>query len=127
MIKKHKNKINLKLKKKFKIFKSAVQPQSQTLLELDSGPIPCRSTRLSCPRDPYCFSPTSFHATLSSIAIPTCYSETAKLECWWEAMVNELRVLKDNHAQDVPCPLIVKVIDCKWVYSIKLHSDGTLD
>jgi len=68
------------------------------LPELGFGPIPRCSTRLSRPRDPYRFSSTSFHATLSSIAIPTCYSETAKLECWWEAMVNELRALKDNHA-----------------------------
>jgi hypothetical protein len=27
----------------------------------------------------------------------------------------------------IPCPFIVKAVGCKWVFSIKLRSDGTLD
>jgi hypothetical protein len=27
----------------------------------------------------------------------------------------------------VPCPATVKIIGCKWVFSVKLRSDGTLD
>jgi hypothetical protein len=43
-------------------------------------------------------------------------------------MDEELRALQDNHTWDVvPCPSNVKAIGCKWVYSIKLRSDGTLD
>jgi hypothetical protein len=43
-------------------------------------------------------------------------------------MDEELRVLQDNHTWDVvPCPSNVKAIGCKRVYSVKLHSDGTLD
>lgn len=43
-------------------------------------------------------------------------------------MKEELQALKDNHTWDVvPCLATIKVIGCKWVYSIKLRSDGTLD
>lgn len=36
--------------------------------------------------------------------------------------------LKENNTWDiVSCPSNVRLIGCKWVYSIKLHSDGTLD
>jgi hypothetical protein len=43
-------------------------------------------------------------------------------------MEEELQALQDNHTWDVvPCPSNVKAIGCKWVYSIKLHFDGTLD
>ena len=42
-------------------------------------------------------------------------------------MQEELDALKVNHTWDVvPCPPSIKPIGCKWVYSIKLHSDGTL-
>ncbi|CAA2992831.1 retrovirus-related Pol poly from transposon TNT 1-94 [Olea europaea subsp. europaea] len=56
------------------------------------------------------------------------YSKVIKHECWREAMANELRALKDNDTWDVVhCPGNVKAIGCKWVYSIKLWSDGTVD
>jgi hypothetical protein len=43
-------------------------------------------------------------------------------------MDEELRALQDNHTWDVvPCPSNVKAIGCKWVYAVKLRSDGTLD
>jgi hypothetical protein len=43
-------------------------------------------------------------------------------------MQEELQALQDNHTWDlVSCPPAVKPIGCKWVYSIKLRSDGTLD
>ena len=43
-------------------------------------------------------------------------------------MQEELQALKENHTWDVvPCSPSMRPIGCKWVYSIKLHSDGTLD
>ena len=43
-------------------------------------------------------------------------------------MAEELQTLGDNHIwDDVQCPPNVKVVDCKWIYLIKLRSDGTLD
>jgi len=43
-------------------------------------------------------------------------------------MDEELQALQDNHTWEVvPCPATVKAIGCKWVFSVKLRSDGTLD
>jgi hypothetical protein len=43
-------------------------------------------------------------------------------------MVEELHAFKDNHTWDVdPCPMTIKATGCKWVYSIKLRFDGTLE
>ena len=76
----------------------------------------------------YGFSHTSLHVTLSSIPIPSNYFEVAKHDCWRAAMIEELRALQHNHTWNVvPCLAQVKAIGCKWVYSIKLRSDGTLD
>ena len=93
-----------------------------------TNPVPRRSTRVSRPQDRYGFSHTSLHVTLSSIPIPSSYSEATKHDCWWATMTEELRALQDNHTWDVvSSPAQVKTIGCKWVYSIKLSSDGTLD
>ena len=43
-------------------------------------------------------------------------------------MEEELSALQQNHTWVVvPCPASVKPIGFKWVYSIKLKVDGTLD
>lgn len=43
-------------------------------------------------------------------------------------MQEELQALQENHTWDIfPSPSGVKPIGCKWVYSIKLRSDGSLD
>jgi hypothetical protein len=43
-------------------------------------------------------------------------------------MQDELQALHDDHTWDiVPCPSGVKPIGCKWVYTIKLGTDGSLD
>jgi len=91
-------------------------------------PGPRRSTRIVRPPKRYGDYDTSFNTTLSSISIPTCFSEAVKYECWRKAMDEELQALQDNHTWDVvPCPSTVKAIGCKWVFSVKLRSDGTLD
>lgn len=47
---------------------------------------------------------------------------------WVKAMQDELQALQENFTWDiVPCPLGVKPIGCKWVYSVKLNSDGSLN
>ena len=43
-------------------------------------------------------------------------------------MAEEFQALRDNNTWDVvQCPPNVKVIGCKWIYSIKLRSNGTLN
>ena len=87
---------------------------------------PCRSNRISRPPDRYGYSPTSLTATLSSIPIPTCYSQAVKDVCWVKAMQEELQALQENYTWDiVPCPPNDEPFGCKWVYSIKLNSDGS--
>ncbi|XP_049387743.1 uncharacterized mitochondrial protein AtMg00820-like [Solanum stenotomum] len=45
-----------------------------------------------------------------------------------KAMKEELLALKENDTWDiVSCPSNVRPIGCKWVYSIKFHSDGSLN
>jgi len=100
-------------------------PQPESEISSRSAPLepPRRSTRVSQTPKRYGFS-----STLSTISIPTGYSQASKLECWQKAMEEELLALKENNTWDiVPCPPNVRPIGCKWVYSIKLNSDGTLD
>ena len=66
--------------------------------------------------------------TLSSISIPTCYTQAMEHECWQKAMEVELQALEENHTWDiVSCPPNVKPIGSKWVYTVKLKSYGSLD
>lgn len=45
-----------------------------------------------------------------------------------KTMEEELQVLQENHIWDmVSCPSVVKPIGCKWIYTIKLKFDGSLE
>lgn len=82
-----------------------------------------RSPHINKPPDKYGFS-----ATLVDNAVPTSYFQASKHACWVKAMQEELQALQENHTWDIfPSPSGVKPIGCKWVYSIKLRSDGSLD
>ena len=107
-------------------------PPSNLDLALDPAPASTtlrRSTRPSRPPNWYgFFSHVSLVATLSTISIPSCYKQAMEHECWKIAMQAELQALEENHTWDIVlCPPIVKPIRSKWVFSVKLRSDGSLD
>ena len=74
------------------------------------------------------FSHVSLVSTLSTISSPSCYKQAIEHECWKIAMQVELHALEENHTWDiVPCPPTAKPIKSKWVFSVKLRYDGSLD
>ena len=89
---------------------------------------PRRSTRVSQPPKWYGFSYSTLPATLHTTFVAKSYSQASTQECWRQAMHDELQALQDNHTWDiVSCPAGVKLISCKWVYSIKLRFDGSIE
>ncbi|RVW99485.1 Retrovirus-related Pol polyprotein from transposon RE1 [Vitis vinifera] len=59
---------------------------------------------------------------------PTSYAEAASHSHWQEAMQSELAALEANHTWSLTSlPPGKKPIGCRWVYKIKLHSDGTIE
>lgn len=94
-----------------------------------------RSSRVSSPPDRYGFSSqmtgtntSALSSTLSFIAIPTGYSQAVKEQCWQRAIREEIYALEANKTWDVvDCPTGVTPLGCKWVYSIKVKADGSLD
>jgi hypothetical protein len=88
-----------------------------------------RSTHPSRPPDWYrFFSHISLVTTLSTIYIPSCYKQAMEYKCWQNTMQAELQALEENHTWDIiPYPPTVKPIGSKWVFSVKLCSDGSLE
>ena len=97
---------------------------------LDPEPAPLRrSSRSHKPPEKYGFSsPLSLTATLASIPIPSCYKQAMELPCWQNAIETEFLALEENQTWDVvPCPPSVKPLGSKFVFTIKLRSDGSID
>ncbi|KAM7530049.1 hypothetical protein LguiB_033459 [Lonicera macranthoides] len=91
-------------------------------------PVPRRTSRVSRPPDRYGFSHTANQAVLDTTTVPRSYSQAATQVCWQQAMKEELQALMDNHTWDIiPRPDGVKLIGCKWVYTVKLRPNGTIE
>jgi hypothetical protein len=47
---------------------------------------------------------------------------------WYSAIESEIDALRHNHTWDVvDRPIDRKIVDSKWVFKIKCHSDGSID
>ena len=69
-----------------------------------------------------------FSLSVSTLVEPTSYTQAVKHEEWREAMNTEIKALELNNTWIVvDLPALTHVIGCKWVYKVKLQSDGTLE
>jgi len=69
-----------------------------------------------------------FSLSVSALIEPTSYTQAIHCKEWCEAMDTEIKALKLNNTWTVVDLLAFKhIIGCKWVYKVKLKSDGTLE
>ena len=70
----------------------------------------------------------SFVFNAFTIRKPSTYNEASKSPHWCEAMTTEINVLETNQTWSLTSlPPGKTPIGYKWVYKIKLRSDGTLE
>ena len=70
----------------------------------------------------------SFLTTLHQMLIPTTVGELLKYPHLREAMDEEMHALAQNHIWDiVQKPLMKILVGCRWVFTVKYRSDGTLE
>ena len=69
----------------------------------------------------------AFITTLDSTSIPNTVHEPLSHPRWQNAMIEEMTTFDDNGTWDlVSRPAGKKVIGCKWMFSVKVNSDGTM-
>ena len=70
----------------------------------------------------------SFVNQLSAVSIPNSVQEALTDSRWKAAMNEEMKSLQKNKTWDlVDCPPGKKSVGCRWVYSVKYKSDGTIE
>jgi len=112
------------------------QPSTLNLDDLDV-PIALRKGTRACTQHPlHLFlsysnlSPAykAFLTSVSSIPIPKNLSEALSSENWKEAMRVEMNALEKNHTWNlVELPKGKKPVGCRWVFTVKYKSDGSLE
>ncbi|CAM8998803.1 unnamed protein product [Rhodiola kirilowii] len=81
---------------------------------------------LSCDR--FSSKHQSFIAAITVQVEPQTFAEAVRDGRWRLAMRSEIDALVLNHTWDlVDLPPGKKAIGCRWVYTIKFHSDGTIE
>ncbi|KAL6340316.1 hypothetical protein AAG906_040753 [Vitis piasezkii] len=82
----------------------------------------------------YGFPSSSYSNSISAslhfpiLIFPHATHMPAKHDCWRQAMQEEIAALEANHTWYIePCPPTIVPLGCKWVYSVKVRSDGSLD
>ena len=69
----------------------------------------------------------SFIASVDSIPLPHKVSEALAHPGWRSAMIEEMDALTDNGTWDlVRLPVGKKVIDCRWMFTVKINLDGSI-
>lgn len=59
---------------------------------------------------------------------PSSFTKASKDTRWLEAMQKEIDVLETNQTWVITDrPVDKTIVDCKWVYKEKYHSDGTIE
>lgn len=78
--------------------------------------------------DPLSPNHQAFVANLNAIPIPKTAPEALQNENWINAMKIEMEALKKNKTWDlVKLPKVKKPVGCRWVFTLKYNSDGTLE
>ncbi|RVW51460.1 Retrovirus-related Pol polyprotein from transposon TNT 1-94 [Vitis vinifera] len=66
-------------------------------------------------------------ASIDSILAPKTVIEALNHPGWKNAMLEEIRALEDNHTWKlVDLPQGKTIVDCKWVFAIKVNPDGSV-
>ncbi|XP_062103836.1 uncharacterized mitochondrial protein AtMg00820-like [Humulus lupulus] len=73
--------------------------------------------------------PRLFYSVVAGTPVePSSFKEAFANPIWLRTMDHEFVALRSQHTWIlVPLPPGAKVIGCKWVYRIKLNSDGSVD
>lgn len=113
------------------------EPSNSCEANLDDLPIALRKEKRYCTKYPISqFVSTeklfvqhqSFISAIDSIRVPTLVQEALKDKNWIQAMNEEMHALEKNGTWDIiEKPNDKRPIGCKWIYTVKYRSDGTLD
>ncbi|CAL1402003.1 unnamed protein product [Linum trigynum] len=92
------------------------------------APPPCRSNRTTQGIPPLHFQ-DYFAYDVESLIVPTRYKQAKGDPKWEQAMKRELAALHENNTWILVTrpPPSTSVVGCRWVYTIKMNPDGTVD
>ncbi|KAJ7979031.1 Retrovirus-related Pol polyprotein from transposon TNT 1-94 [Quillaja saponaria] len=70
----------------------------------------------------------AFVSSLSSISVPKSTSDALAYPEWRQAMIDKMNALHTNGTWElVSLPSGKSTVGCKWVYTVKVHPDGSVD
>lgn len=71
---------------------------------------------------------SAFTVNVSNVQVPKDVYEALADKNWNVAVRDELRALEENHTWSiVRLPEGKKTVGCKWVFSVKFNSDGSIN